>query len=602
MKTNEKLNTFLKENENINIAVASMIIEELIRNDSSLFVISPGSRSTPLTVAVSRNKKAEKKLILDERTAAFYALGHAKATRKPAVLICTSGTALGNYFPAIIEAKMSQTPLIILSADRPFSLYDTGANQTIDQIKIYGSYAPFFSHIPVYSDSFNFQSLLTLIDSAVFKARYFEKAPAHINIAFEEPLAPEVKKYNLPANLRLRNWFLSTNPYTDYMPPEYKISREDERIINIINRSVKPVIVLGNLNEFIHDQEDRMHLKKAVMKLFEQGWLIISDIQSSYRIPYEKRIKYFDFSASIDSIPQDKIPDTIIHIGSELVSKKYYQWISQDSVKNIIQIKNHGNRNDSHHVIHYRITGDARKLYNLTARLKPKNSKSFYQFWNKINEKIHSSLTDIFAEESHLSEQGFIFRLSQENLTTDISVANSMPVRYLDLFYTSVSEKTRILTNRGASGIDGFTATSFGFAKARQNANIILTGDVSFIHDLSSMFLLKNNFETMIFIIFNNDGSGIFDYLPIASYKKDYNDFFQTPHGYSFKKFAEAFSILYFFFEQKNKNVPDEEYAKIFDIIRDMIRKKYSGIIEIKTSRDYNVQLQKRIMSEVEAL
>lgn len=602
MKTNNLIDQYKEKNENINIAVSSLIVEELIRNNINLFIISPGSRSTPLTVAVNRNKKAEKKLILDERSAAFYALGYAKATRKPAVLICTSGSALGNYFPAIIEAKMSQTPLIILSADRPFSLYDTGANQTIDQKKIFGCYAPFFSHIPVHADEFSFESVVTLIDNAVFKSRYFEKAPAHINIAFDEPLAPKKQDYPMNIGKSFQKWLSSGIPYTQYLPPEYKISREDEQIIHIINRSSKVMIVLGNLNEFIHDQEDRLHLKKALSKLYDEDCLIFSDIQSSYRKHTPNQIKYFDLSTLIESIPDNKFPDTIIHIGSELVSKKYYQWISHPSIKTIIQIKNHGNRNDIHNLIQYRITADARKLFNLTARLKLKNSQTLMEYWDTINSLINEKLSKIFREEEIISEQGFLFRLSQEKILADISIANSMPVRYMDLFYTNISEKTNILTNRGSSGIDGFLSTSFGFANGRQKTNIVITGDVSFLHDLNSLLLSTKNYETMIFIIFNNDGSAIFDYLPIAKHKEDYNDFFQTPHGYNMKRFAESFTIRYYS-SIGNKNIDIEtEYNSIFQILHEMLRKKFNGIIEIKTDRNHNYNLQQSITHQLKKL
>ncbi len=180
-------------NENINYLWSSLIIEELIRNNVNRFIISPGSRSTPLTVAAFRHPKAQKTFIYDERGAAFFALGNSRADQKPAVLICTSGTAVANYYPAVIEAFMDRIPLIILSADRPPELINTGANQTIDQINIFGKYVNATYYLPCPDESVSTYYLLSTINEAY---NFSQDGPVHINCPFREPLAPKNEKIN----------------------------------------------------------------------------------------------------------------------------------------------------------------------------------------------------------------------------------------------------------------------------------------------------------------------------------------------------------------------------------------------------------------------
>jgi 2-succinyl-5-enolpyruvyl-6-hydroxy-3-cyclohexene-1-carboxylate synthase len=198
----------------VNQLWAYLIIEELVRNGIDYFVISPGSRSTPLTVGVAQNSSAQHIICVDERSAAFHAVGYARATGKPAVLICTSGSAAANYFPAVIEAATDGVPMIILSADRPPELRQTGANQTINQVNLYGAYPNWQFDLPCPTAEIEPKMVLTTIDLAVSRSQQSPSGVVHLNWMFREPLAPTDAPIDIPASLR--QWQKSEAPYTRY--------------------------------------------------------------------------------------------------------------------------------------------------------------------------------------------------------------------------------------------------------------------------------------------------------------------------------------------------------------------------------------------------
>ena len=271
-----------------------LIVEELVRNGIDYFVISPGSRSTPLTVAVARHPQAQNTICLDERGAAFHAIGYARATGKPAVLICTSGSAAANYFPAAIEAATDHVPMIVLSADRPPELRQTGANQTINQVRLYGSYPVWQFDLPCPTAEIEPQMVLTTIDLAVSRSQQAPGGIVHLNCMFREPLAPTDAPINIPESLV--QWQKKSAPYTRYVrkltsPAELEI----QSLIETIQQTGKGVLVVGQLKSVAEIN--------AVSRLAAQlNWAVFADIQSGLRLSCDlpNLVHYFDLLLSTD--------------------------------------------------------------------------------------------------------------------------------------------------------------------------------------------------------------------------------------------------------------------------------------------------------------
>ena len=280
----------IQSSPNMNYLWANLMIEELIRNGVNTFCISPGSRSSPLVLAVANNPKAKSLIHFDERGSAFRALGIASAMRKPCVVITTSGTAAANVFPAVIEASKKKVPLIILTADRPPELRFTGAHQTIDQNKMYGEYVRWFFDLPCPTEAIALEFILTTIDQAISRAKGNPGGPVHINCMYREPLIGAGLK-STPTYLKtICNWEKDTSPYTQYVPSNAHLDQNAiKELIDKIENIKSGIIVVGKLSS--------LKEQKSVLKLTEKlNWPVFADISSGLRLgnAHKNIIHYFD--------------------------------------------------------------------------------------------------------------------------------------------------------------------------------------------------------------------------------------------------------------------------------------------------------------------
>ncbi|MCY7368335.1 MAG: 2-succinyl-5-enolpyruvyl-6-hydroxy-3-cyclohexene-1-carboxylic-acid synthase, partial [Chamaesiphon sp.] len=337
-----------------------LIIEELVRNGVDYFVISPGSRSTPLTATVAQHPQAQKIVCLDERAAAFHALGYARATGNPAVLICTSGSAAANYLPAVIEASIDHLPLIILSADRPPELRQTWANQTIDQVNLYGSYPNWQFDLPCPTAEISPNVVLTTINLAVAKSRQAPGGVIQLNCMFREPFGSTDAPIEIPGSLA--KWHESRFSVGEAPPTAYTryaakltipTAVEIDSLIEIIHSTATGVLVVGQLKSTAEIQ--------AVIELaVGLNWAVFADIQSGLRLrtDFPNLIHYFDRLLLTDiSVELEQI-DTIIQIGTRIVSSRWLKWIEQHPPRNYIVVINDGERHDPSHLVSLRIESD----------------------------------------------------------------------------------------------------------------------------------------------------------------------------------------------------------------------------------------------------
>lgn len=339
------------DTSNINSLWGCLIIEELIRNGVDYFVISPGSRSTPLTVAVARNPHAKSIICFDERGAAFHAIGYARATGNPAAIISTSGTAAANYFPAAIEASVDTVPIIVLSADRPPELRQTGANQTIQQFNIYGQYIRWQFELPCPDEKIPPQMVLTTINQAVYQARKSPCGPVHLNCMFREPLAPTDAHIDEVYLASLNRWQEQQKPYSQYTPPILLPDAVNNKsLADIINQTERGILAVGRLKSDVES--------KAVSELAEKlKWPVFTDVQSGIRLksPIPNVINYFDQILLTDCFSAIQPLETVLQIGSRIISKSFLQLLEKHQPKNHVAVIDDPFRHDPAHTVSFRI-------------------------------------------------------------------------------------------------------------------------------------------------------------------------------------------------------------------------------------------------------
>ena len=564
-----------------------MLIEELVRNGIEDFVISPGSRNSPLVIAAAENDKAKKTVHLDERGAAFFALGIAKSSGKPTVLIATSGTATANYLPAIAEANLSSIPLIVLTADRPIELRDTGAHQTMIQTDLYGKHVKWSFDLPAPTTEIEPNFILTTIDHAIYQSLRQPSGPVHINCQFREPLAPESNSEDFSNYLApSQKWFHNNKPLTNYLKTDISILEPDlEEIFESIKSSKNGLVVVGPLQP---------HLPKnnILLLLSKINWPVLVDIASGLRIGgnNQNMLIHYEYFLRSENFLKKNRPDFILHFGGIPRSKVLNNFIKTSRVKYLL-VQNTPFRQDPYHQVDIRLemTPDifCEQLLNHNIHLESKLVTSFL----KAEKAAAGELDQILASEENLSELSIV-RFLIENIRPNHNLffSNSMPIRDADACGIYLNKNVDFAVNSGVNGIDGTIASAIGFAKGNQQPTTVIMGDLAFLHDLNSLQLVENSEIPIIVVVLNNNGGGIFSFLPIAKYKNNFENYFGTPHNLNFKHAANLFGLKY----QNPKKL-----SEFISIYQNRLKSNQSCLIEIKTERQNNYQMHQNIWTEI---
>ena len=292
---------------------SSIVIEELIRQGAEFFCISPGSRSTPLTAAIARNPKARWKMFADERSAGFFALGYGRATGRPAVLVCTSGTAVANYFPAVVEASMDLQPMIILSADRPFELLECGANQTIRQEGMFKSYTRWNMQLPLPSREVPLKALLSTIAYAVAKTVDSPAGPVHLNQPFREPLEPERFDLKDPWLDPMQEWVKTGNPSgLSAFPENHPEPGTVTAVREALSKAKQPLIIAGSM----HSQEEGEAVRELARDLLVP---LYADLSSGIRL--SSGVQPWQLAFQSSGFTMHFRPDLVLHFGGHIIAK-----------------------------------------------------------------------------------------------------------------------------------------------------------------------------------------------------------------------------------------------------------------------------------------
>jgi 2-succinyl-5-enolpyruvyl-6-hydroxy-3-cyclohexene-1-carboxylate synthase len=518
--------TFPQDHANINLLWSSLFIEELTRHGITDFCLAPGSRSTPLTLAVAQHPLANTHVHFDERGLGFLALGLSQSTSKPVVLITTSGTAVANLYPAIIEARQSKIPLIIISADRPPELINCSANQAIDQNKIFSDYPVYFQQLPSPTKSINSNFLLTSLNQGLLQQQ-INPGPIHFNMAIPEPFYPTNKLINFETYLNsLKNWNKEKRPFTVYHQDHYNSSLASKIDLN----AEKILVVVGR----IKDKQQALAIQQGCE---QHNLLLFADVQSQLQ-GSQQNLQGYDLLLEHETFKQlISEADLIVQFSDHLISKRLNQLIST-SQADLWEVSEHSQLIDPSHCVKQRfVTRPSEFIKQII------NSKKVKQDWLNNAHQYKTTLTAIihpYLVNETISEINSCAYLLNE-AKGNIVLGNSLAIRLADMF---AQTRATIYSNRGASGIDGLLATAIGIAKKSDTSTSLLIGDASFLYDLNSLALLTQLKKSFIIILLNNDGGGIFNLLPVPILQL--REFYQNPHGLTFKKTCEQFSINYY--------------------------------------------------------
>jgi 2-succinyl-5-enolpyruvyl-6-hydroxy-3-cyclohexene-1-carboxylate synthase len=566
---------------------SSVIIEELIRQGAGFFCISPGSRSTPLTVAVARNPKARWKMFPDERSAGFFALGHARATGKPAVLICTSGTAVANYYPAVVEASTDFKPMLIISADRPFELLECGANQTIRQDNMFGNYTRWNMQLPVPSKETPLKSLLSTIEYALAKTLGSPAGPVHLNQPFREPLEPETPDLNDPWLKPMQSWQTAgTVSALSVFPEKNPESVTVDLLRHLLSNAEHPMIIAGSL--------PGTEAARAVRELaLELQIPLYADLSSGLRMnsscrPWQLLLQSPDFRKRFK-------PDLVVHFGGSLIAKHPASAIREWQPEHYIVIRQQPNRFSPDH----NVTCSVEASIAVTARLlkgcRPAppelNFSTADEFFRLASAAIDA---ETLPEKpvTEISAARLVSRLVPGNQVLFLS--NSMPVRDMDSYaFNGMEEGPATGLNRGASGIDGIISTAAGFAEGHRKPATLLIGDIAFLHDINALSLLSTLSVPLQIVVLNNNGGGIFSFLPVAECSDVFETHFATPQNFSVRSAAATFGIEY---------TCPETNAEFTSIYSASTRNDRSTIIEIRGTRQEHLQQHRTLQSSINSL
>jgi 2-succinyl-5-enolpyruvyl-6-hydroxy-3-cyclohexene-1-carboxylate synthase len=522
---------------NINTMWGQLWINELANQGVNVICLSPGSRSTPLTVAAARHPNLEALIFPDERAAAYFALGYARATGSVAPLVCTSGTAVANYYPALIEASVDNVPMLICSADRPHELYDTGANQTIRQTGLFGDYLRWSFAFPCPTEAIAPQVVQTTAAQAIHRAMS-PAGPVHINFSFRKPLEPTNGTISDAYRARVNQ---QNRPSTRYQTPTTRLSDDTRQdLLATLRQAKRGLVVIGRLPT--HQGQN------ALIPFCEAlGWPVLADLGSGLRFSPELHTQIHNAEAMLTASETRSRyqPDTVLHLGGPLMSKYIPLLLSSTPQPTYVHIHETPNRIDPFHQVQQRVVMPvADCCTSLLDDIHPPKTNPYLDTWKADDARQTNAIQAAFSDDEAFVEP-HLARLITSHLQPGhrLFVGNSMPVRYLDRYGDWTAQIPPIGMNRGASGIEGLIASAAGFVHGAGQPGVIYLGDLSSIHDLNSLHLLKESQTPLVVVVPNNQGGGIFRLLPIAHHDDMFDTYFHTTHTTSIAKVAEAIGL-----------------------------------------------------------
>jgi 2-succinyl-5-enolpyruvyl-6-hydroxy-3-cyclohexene-1-carboxylate synthase len=571
---------------------ARCVVDELARLGVGEVVVAPGSRSTPLVLAFASDGRFRTRVHLDERSAAYFALGVGKATRAPAAVVTTSGTAVANVFPAVVEASQSGVPLIVLTADRPHRFRDADANQAIDQVRIYGGFVRAFTDVaPPSSDDAALRHLRSVVGRAYSAAVGSNPGPVHLNFPFDKPLEPVSVDEQASGDGSGASGRPLGAPWVeiDAGRPTLSPSRLDE-VAELFQQGAG-VIVAG-------PNEDPSRVGPAVLRFAAAtGFPVLADPLSGARYgPKDDAfvVAGYDLFLRDAAVRERLTPRLIVRVGASPTSVTLQSWMAEHDRCPHLVVDASGRWKD-HGAIstHYLHADPAETLSALAARCADARDREgasgdWAGLWHTAESAAASALA---GGESQGLHEGDVLSASLGSIADGgaLVVSSSMPVRDLDAFGHPREEPARIFANRGASGIDGVVSTAFGVASQVDGPTVCVIGDVAFFHDQNGLLWSREEDAAVVFVLIDNDGGGIFHRLPVSEYEPHFTRFFATPHGFGFEHAAKAQSV-----EFHEAEIGDLESA-----LADALAGRETSVIRVRTDREGNHRRRREVEEAV---
>lgn len=575
---------------------ANIFVDELIHAGLKHVCFVPGSRHTPLILAFARHKDEIKIYShLDERSAAFFALGLAMALDEPVAMVCTSGSAGANFFPAIVEAHQSRVPLIVLTADRPPELRHSGANQTIDQIKMFGDFVLWFvdAALPEENPSaLVLRNLRTLAARAVAKANGIRKGVVHINMPFRKPLEPDTEDHDwkIPTGAHARSM---TAPYTFAGNGYLKaFSSQIEYLSGIVDQRDAGIIICGT-------RCDHSIVVAAGHLAEKTNFPVFVDPISNARFHDYSKLTPYMISSYETFLSKDHLhsPSLIIQFGDVPTSKWLNSYIVSEEDKQYgrkhIHLASHGDwSDDSHTVADFFQLPEVQTSIDIMQNIKQKDDSWFSPF--KSIEKTTWEIIDHELNTGAYFDGGVVYDVV--DLIPDESTlfaGNSLPVRHLDQFGKPTNKRIFAYANRGASGIDGNISTALGTGAARPDKPLVaIVGDITFYHDMNGLLAVHRCGVPVTIVLLNNDGGGIFHRLPVNKFDPDFTDYFITAHGLDYSHTAKLYGLDYVRVQGR------DEFRQAFS---ESVNGRTSTIIEFQSDAQQDLKRRNEIVAAVHA-
>ena len=571
---------------NANTALASALVEELARCGVRQAVLSPGSRSTPLAVALHRQPAIDLTVIVDERSAAYFALGAAQATRAPVAVLCTSGTAAANFHPAVCEADLSAVPLIVLTADRPPELRDIGAGQTVDQIKLYGSAVRWFCEVGTHAADDE-----GLLHYRVTACRAFAAArgeprpgPVHLNLAWREPLAPLGAEGAVTATDPLALAGRDVRPLTAAPIPASEPSAFAlDELARHAAEAGSGVIVAGR-------QPDPALREPLAELALRSGFPILAEPTSQLRMgPHDRSRVVSAYDSLLREGPfSPPAPDLVLRFGEMPASKPLRAWLTASGADQIV-VDPRGAWNEPTRRAAALLRADpAAVAGGIAERLEPREAER--SPWLDADRAVGEAIAAELAALEEPTEPGLQAALGAAYRDGDlVYTASSMPIRDQEAFLPVGAADVGFLSNRGANGIDGLVSSGIGAAHASGRPTVVVTGDLGLLHDLGGLASLRGVTVPVRIVVVDNDGGGIFSFLPQAEAlaAEEFEELLGTPRGLDLAAAASAFGL------------PHTRVGDLGDL-GDALGSG-TGLIEVPVDREANVGLHRRLQAAVSA-
>jgi 2-succinyl-5-enolpyruvyl-6-hydroxy-3-cyclohexene-1-carboxylate synthase len=515
---------------NLNTLWASVLVETLYCMGLRYVVVCPGSRSAPLTVAFAQHPGIEAIPVLDERSASFFALGLARRTQIPVALVCTSGTAGANFFPAVIEAKETAVPLLVLTADRPPELRDCNAGQAIDQQKLFGDFVNYYGELAI-PELRLLPYLRQRLAQAYRQALYPNSGVVHLNVSLRDPLAPVVDAAIAPLSETFpANFF-------QHLPGE---SPSTQQRLNVPGQGRRGVIIAG-----VAQVGDPVGYCQAIATLSANlGFPVLAEGLSPVRNfaalqPY--LISTYDAILRNDDRAKSLQPEIVVRLGGMPTSKVLREWLIKADPEMIILDRSPRSIDP--------LQGRTVQIpIDITDVLLDKTSVAPSDYvidWMQWEQQVRSRIDQTFEALQAPIESKVAWLLSRcLPVKTPLFISNSMPVRDVEWFWQPGDREIIPYFNRGANGIDGTLSTALGVAHGGQSA-VLLTGDLALLHDTNGFLIGKKLKGSLTIVLVNNNGGGIFGMLPIAQFDPPFEDFFATPQDVAFSDLCKTYGVEY---------------------------------------------------------